>query len=160
MGVAGAGKSTIGSLLSQTLNWDFYEGDDFHSKENREKMKLGIALNDQDREPWLKAIGKKITASLKTKSNAIFTCSALKESYRQKLAVSPEVKFIYLKGSMALIQSRLAARTGHFFNQKLLLSQCADLEEPTEALTINTSLSPTIITDKIIQYLNIIRRTI
>ena len=38
MGVAGAGKTTIGSLLAHLLDWDFYDADDFHSELNRNNM--------------------------------------------------------------------------------------------------------------------------
>ena len=34
MGVSGSGKSTIGKLLSQEFNIPFFDGDDFHPKEN------------------------------------------------------------------------------------------------------------------------------
>ncbi len=48
MGVTGAGKTTIGSLLAQQLDWEFVDADSFHSPENVEKIRQGIALSDGD----------------------------------------------------------------------------------------------------------------
>lgn len=53
MGVAGAGKSTIDKLLATELDWPFYDGDDFHPLSNREKIKQGRPLTDEDRAAWL-----------------------------------------------------------------------------------------------------------
>jgi len=50
-GVAGAGKTTIGTSLARELGWRFYEGDDFHPAANIEKMRRGEALTDRDRAP-------------------------------------------------------------------------------------------------------------
>ena len=56
MGVVGAGKTTVGSLLAKQLGWEFVDADSFHSSANVEKIRLGIPLEDVDRWPWLKAI--------------------------------------------------------------------------------------------------------
>jgi adenylylsulfate kinase-like enzyme len=56
MGVAGAGKTTIGSLLARQLGWDFYDADDSHSGPNRDKMARVIPLTDEDRAIWLLAL--------------------------------------------------------------------------------------------------------
>jgi len=47
MGVSGCGKSTVGKLLGEALKAKgcasaFVEGDDFHPKENRDKMASGM----------------------------------------------------------------------------------------------------------------------
>jgi gluconokinase len=60
----------------------------------------------------------------------VLACSALKESYRRYLRVSPEVKLVYLRGDYALIEQQLRQRRGHFMDPKLLRSQFGDLEEP------------------------------
>ena len=72
----------------------------------------------------------------------MLACSALKRSYRQELAAGPEVKFVYLKGSAALIAERLRARRGHFANEQILISQLHDLEEPAAALTVEITGTP------------------
>jgi gluconokinase len=38
---------------SCSLDWHFYEADDFHSPANIEKMRRGVPLTDEDRRPWL-----------------------------------------------------------------------------------------------------------
>lgn len=137
MGVSGSGKTTVGKALGERLHLPFYDGDDFHSKANQEKMACGIPLTDGDRKPWLETLAK----LLKETPSMILACSSLKESYRDLLRVALDVRFIYLKGSYALIEKRLKERHGHFFNPHLLKSQFTDLEEPTSVLTIDTKLS-------------------
>lgn len=137
IGVSGCGKTAIGKELSNALKIPFYDADDFHSAENKEKMSRGVPLTDDDRLPWLKTLA----GLLKEKSSLILGCSALKESYRKILKVSSDTQFIYLKGSYELIHDRLKERHGHFFDPHLLKSQFADLEEPREATVININKS-------------------
>jgi gluconokinase len=137
MGVVGAGKTTVGRLLAQRLGWDFADADDFHPRENVEKIRRGIPLSDEDRRPWLERLRGEITAWSAAKRNVVLACSALKERYRQELAVGPEVKFVYLKGSPDLIRRRLQTRYGHFAGEQILASQFADMEEPQTAITVN-----------------------
>jgi carbohydrate kinase (thermoresistant glucokinase family) len=56
MGVAGSGKTTIGQKLATQLSWPFRDADAFHPPANIAKMATGIALNDDDRLPWLRSI--------------------------------------------------------------------------------------------------------
>ena len=144
-GVSGAGKTTIGKLLAGDLNWRFYEADDFHSPANIEKMRNGFPLTDADRGPWLERLREQITRSLAAKENAVVACSALKRRYRKQLHVSDEVKFVFLRGDYALIETQLRRRFGHFMNPALLKSQFADLEEPApdeDVITIELGPSP------------------
>jgi gluconokinase len=128
-GVSGAGKTTIGKLLAEELSWQFYEADDFHPDANIEKMRRGRPLTDEDRWPWLERLREQITRSLAAKDNAVLACSALKHTYRERLRVSDDVKFVFLRGDYALIENQLRCRRGHFMNPALLRSQFADLEE-------------------------------
>src|SRR2546428_9518127 len=139
MGVTGAGKTTIGSLLAQQLDWEFVDADSLHSPENVEKIRQGIALSDADRVPWLRAIRDAILKWIAERKNVVLACSALKRSYREELVVGPEVKVVYLKGSYELISSRLRARHGHFATEKLLASQFETLEEPEDAASVDDS---------------------
>jgi gluconokinase len=142
IGVSASGKSTVGRLLAAHLGWTFYEGDDFHSKANVQKMRRGVPLNDQDRTPWLKAIRKLIRAAVDRGENIVIACSALKKSYRRMLQVNRHVIFIYLKANSALIRQRLKKRIGHFMNPKLIDSQFETLETPRAALQIDAGLAP------------------
>ena len=154
MGVAGAGKSSVGEQLAAQLQWPFYEGDHFHPKSNILKMCKGVPLSDEDREPWLRAIREGIVSCLGRKECAIFSCSALKQRYRDILAVNNEIKFIYLYASTKILQERLQRRSGHFFPLSLLESQRDALEVPVDALAINTEASLQKIVDEIIAVIN------
>jgi len=143
MGVSGCGKSTIGKLLSQDLNMPFFDGDDFHSKENIAKMSSGHALNDEDRQGWLNSLNDLAKKKL-TKTSCIIACSALKQKYRHTLSrdIESKTKWIYLSGSFEQISERINSRKGHFMSSELLKSQFDILENPTNALQINVSLQP------------------
>lgn len=142
MGTTGSGKTTIGTLLAEDLGWEFADADDFHPPANVQKMKHGIPLTDADRLPWLLTLRNKILQWHAEGRSAILACSALKQCYRDELRATPGVKFVYLKGSYELFSKRVLARKGHFAKQDLLASQFADLEEPTEAITIDARESP------------------
>jgi gluconokinase len=142
MGPTGAGKTTVGRLLAAHHGWQFVDGDTFHPAANVEKMKRGVPLEDSDRLPWLQAIRGSIEQWIADHQNVVLACSALKRIYREQLCTGPEVKLVYLKGTYDEIYKRLSQRTGHFATQKLLASQFAALEEPSDAVTVEVSLSP------------------
>lgn len=142
MGVVGSGKTTIGRLLAQQLGWQFADADDFHSSANIDRIRRGIPLCDEDRQPWLESLRSAIAGWILNRTNAVLACSALKEKYRQTLDVGPEVRFVYLKGSASLIAKRLHAREGHFAGEQILASQIADLEEPEQAIVVDISKTP------------------
>lgn len=154
MGVAGSGKTTVGQALAQHLGWDFYDADGFHPAENISKMASGIPLDDADRAPWLASLQALISASLKEDRPAVLACSALKESYRQKLLEGNEdVLIVYLKGSFELIWSRISARSDHYMKPQMLKSQFDVLEEPTDVLKIDISMSVKEIVAEILRHI-------
>ncbi len=142
MGVAGSGKTTVGSLLGRELGWEFYDGDDFHSEANRAKMSQKIPLTDEDRSTWLSALRDLISHNVRNDRSIVLACSALKESYRNMLKVAGRVRFVHLKGTYSQIESRLRERKGHFMSAEMLASQFDTLEEPQDVLTIDISKTP------------------
>ncbi|WP_432002142.1 gluconokinase [Streptomyces sioyaensis] len=127
MGVAGTGKTTIGPLVAAALGVPYAEGDDFHPPANIAKMSAGVPLDDRDRGPWLDAIGA--WAHGRAGRGGVVSSSALKRGYRDRLrAAAPGVVFLHLTGDRALIEARMAERTGHFMPAALLDSQFATLE--------------------------------
>ena len=153
MGVTGSGKTTIGSLLAEQLGWHFADADDFHPPQNIEKIRHGIPLDDHDREPWLQRLHDAIKDWIAQGTNVVLACSALKRSYRRKLAAGPEVRFVYLKGSADQVAERLRTRHGHFADEKILARQFADLEEPESAVTVAIAAEPKQIVSEIRQKL-------
>jgi gluconokinase len=131
MGVSGAGKTTVASILAERLHWDFAEGDDLHPAANVAKLSAGIPLTDEDRWPWLASVADWIRDHSVAGIPGIITCSALKRIYRDKLA-GDNVVFVHVVGSQEAIAQRLAARTGHYMPASLLESQFATLEAPGE----------------------------
>lgn len=140
MGVSGSGKTTVGRALAETLHLPFYDGDDFHSADNKAKMNQGQPLTDSDRIAWLAILRSLIQEHLATDQSAVVACSALRDSYRQQLRQPGEqVNFVYLKGTADLLRQRLGQRQGHFMNPSLLDSQIATLEEPQDSLVVDVS---------------------
>jgi gluconokinase len=139
MGVTAAGKTTVGRALAETLRWRFADADDYHSAANVTKMRAGIPLTDEDRAPWLQSLRRAILEWIASGENIVLACSALKASYRDILVVNPEVKLVYLRISGELAAARLAARRGHYMNPVLLRSQFETLEEPHDALIVDTA---------------------
>jgi gluconokinase len=146
MGVSGSGKTTIATLLARRLGWPFRDADDFHPQANIEKMKNGVALTDDDRWPWLRAIAAWIDQERSRGARAVVTCSALKRGYRDIIIGDrPDVRLVFLKGEKALLSSRLAKRHGHFMPPSLLQSQLDDLQEPNpdeHPLTLSIDAPP------------------
>jgi gluconokinase len=130
MGVSGAGKSLIGARLARALGLEFVEGDTYHSPENVARMSAGIPLTDEDRGAWLAAIATRLDAA-REGPGLVVSCSALKRIYRDVLrAGKGDLQFVYLAGTRARLEQRLASRRGHFMPSALLGSQLAILEPP------------------------------
>ena len=137
MGVSGSGKNTVGEPLAKRLGWKFIDGDDYHPPENVQKMAAGIALQDEDRWPWL----DRLNALLRKEKHAIVACSALKEAYRRRLLAGiADHAIVHLRGSFELIRGRVEARKHRYMPASLLQSQFDTLEPPREAIDIDVSL--------------------
>ena len=143
MGIAGSGKTTIAKLLSKK-NVFLIEADDYHSKNNIDKMSAGIPLNDDDRYNWLIKIKEEIDKR-KIFQNLVIACSALKEKYRSILNVKEDY-LVYLKISKNTAKTRIKKRQNHFMPDSLVESQFAILEEPDICITLDETLKPDEIT--------------
>ncbi|WP_425639800.1 gluconokinase [Algoriphagus yeomjeoni] len=139
-GVSGTGKTTIGSEIANKFELPFFDADNFHPKENIEKMSQGFPLNDQDRMPWLQALADILIVHEKS-GGAVLACSALKESYRELLKVQDDVRWIHLKGDRDLIWNRMLARKNHYMKAGMLDSQFETWEEPDYGLKLSISQS-------------------
>ncbi|XP_048225777.1 gluconokinase isoform X2 [Ricinus communis] len=136
MGVSGAGKSTIGQMLAEELKCDFLDADVFHSQSNKEKMRQGIPLSEEDRIPWLQSLQEALRESLTAGETIILGCSSLQNQYREILRSADPyyqlgsyvsaVKFVLLDVSAEVLVERLnkrAAEGKHFMPATLLQSQ-------------------------------------
>jgi gluconokinase len=131
IGVSGSGKTETGTAVARRLHLKFLDADDYHSAANKNKMHRGIPLTDDDRRDWLANLHEALRQELEAGHSCVLACSALKRSYRAVLTAGLErVYFFYLKVDHDVVAKRLASRKGHFFNQALLDSQFATLEEP------------------------------
>jgi len=142
MGVAGSGKTTVGTALAAALGWRFVDADDHHPAANIAKMARGEALDDGDRWPWLDELRAIIAAALAGGGGRVLACSALKASYRERLTgrdAGKPVRFVYLTGTPELFRARLAGRAGHFMKPAMLDSQLATLEVPADAIEVDAA---------------------
>lgn len=144
MGAAGAGKTTVGRLLSDQLHWEFLDGDVLHSPENIAKMAGGNPLTDEDRRPWLEALRKTISQWSEHQASAVLACSLLTRIHRTTVlsGFEVDVKLVFLQASRALLEARLTVRTGHFAGVALLDNQLALLDETAQALRLDASQTP------------------
>jgi gluconokinase len=153
MGVSGSGKTTIGTLLAKRTGTVFADADDYHPAANKAKMAEGIALNDEDRQPWLETLNGVLRGWFESGEGGVLACSALKDKYRVTLAdgmPKGTVSFVLLDGSKELIAERLSARQHEYMNPKLLESQLATLEKPKDALTVENDKAPDAVVNEIL----------
>ena len=156
MGVAGSGKTTIGKLLSEKTGIPFFDADEFHSPANKEKMKTGQPLTDEDRAEWLITLNE-LAKNQEKKQGAIIACSALKEKYRKVLSagLTAPITWIFLQGNYELILDRMKARIDHFMPPVMLTSQFDALEIPVHAIKIDITDSPETIVENLISRLKL-----
>ena len=139
MGPAGAGKTTIGTALAAALHWRFIEGDAFHPASNVDKMAAGHPLTDDDRAPWLSALAAELHRANEAGDKVVLACSALKESYRDRLRVHGGVRFVFLDVPADVLRERLTHRRGHFMPASLVTSQLETLEPPEDAIRVDAT---------------------
>lgn len=157
MGVAGSGKTTIGSKLADRLGYTFAEGDDFHSDVNRMAMRSGLPLNDDDRAPWLATIRQWMTDQAAFGLSTVVTCSALKRRYRDTLREARgNVIFAHISPPNDVTTERIEQRSGHYMPAELLQSQLMTLEPlmaDEDGLTVSMVAAPETIAETIATHL-------
>jgi gluconokinase len=155
MGVSGSGKSTVGVALAHRLGVPFADADSFHPAANVANMAAGTPLDDDDRYPWLDAVGQ----WLADHDDGVMSCSALKRRYRDQLrSYRADIVFLHLTGSPELIGSRQAERPGHFMPSSLVMSQFDALEplDPDErGMVIDVGLSVDAIIEAFVRFLSV-----
>lgn len=151
MGVAGAGKTTVGRQLAGELRWRFCDGDTLHPRENIDKILRGLPLTDEDRHSWLERLRSAIAEWIAVGDRVVLAGSLLKAAYRATVLNGhcDLVRVVYLQASRNLLQQRLINRTGHFMKEGLLASQLEILEEPLDALILDASQAPGALTRQI-----------
>jgi len=156
MGVSGSGKTTIGKLLAERTGWTFADADDYFPLFYKEKMAAGHPLNDDDRAPWLLTLNRLLRKWDEEKIDGILACSALKEKYHEVLEAGiplAHIMFIFLDGPKELIAGRLAVRKHEYMNPKLLDSQLATLEMPTDAFHVVNDRTPAEVVNQILAHI-------
>jgi gluconokinase len=153
MGVSGSGKSTVGAALASRLEIPFADADAFHPAANIAKMSAGTPLDDNDRYPWLAAVGQ----WLADRAGGVMSCSALKRRYRDHLrSYDASIEFLHLTGPPELIDGRQAERTGHFMPPSLVTSQFDALEpldHDERGLAVDVGQSVDSIVETMVRYL-------
>lgn len=144
MGVTACGKTTVAEAIAQKAGAVHIEGDLFHSAASIEKMRAGIALDDEDRAGWLRQLGELLASAIAAGQKPVLSCSALKRRYRDQLrAAVPGLGFVFLDIDKTEVQRRSALREGHFMSLTLISSQFATLQRPDNeprVLTVDATL--------------------
>lgn len=156
MGVAGSGKSTVGSALASRLGCPFVEGDDHHPPANVAKMTAGTPLDDVDRGPWLDVLNEVLRAGQADGGRVVLACSALATSHRVRLGRGLDgLVFVHLVIDRAAARRRLRDRPGHYMREDMVAGQFAALEEPAagEAVTVDAEQPVEAIVEQVIAHL-------
>jgi gluconokinase len=159
MGVSGSGKTTLARGIAGRLHWRFQEGDELHPRANVEKMSRGEPLTDEDRRPWLDAIGQWLDDRAAAGESAVLTCSALRRAYRDQIREDrPGVRFCHVVVSTQMLSDRLQHRRGHYMPPSLLPSQLATLEplaDDEPGVTVTADREPAEVLDEALRLLGL-----
>jgi gluconokinase len=150
-GICGCGKTTLGKALADRLDWRHIEADEFHSKENKDKMSKGIPLTDEDRLPWLNSLHEELCQQ----QNSVLSCSALKASYREILLRDLSALTIWLDISSEEAKRRVASRSDHYMSPLMVQSQLAAAELTEDALIVDAEIPTEKALERVLSHLAI-----
>lgn len=152
MGVSGSGKSTLAEALGHAYNYQYLDGDDFHSDESRSLMAAGIPLTDEHRAPWVARIKQRLINNSANQTHTVLAFSGLKQKHRKELrSAGLNTIFLFLSAEKAIIQERLNNRSGHFMPPSLLDNQIVSLECPlseTDVYQLDVGLKPSAVIEQ------------
>ncbi len=161
MGAAGTGRTTVGVLSAARLGVPYAAGDGFRPRAGIARMSAGVPLTDEDRRPWLDAIGA--WACGRAGLGGVIGGSAPRRACRDRVrAAAPGIVFVHLTGDRARVEERPARLRGHFTRTTPLGSRLAALQplEPDEAgVTVDVSGGPEEITDRVVDVLRDLGRS-
>ena len=149
MGVAGSGKTTLGTLLSKEIKSIFVDADSFHSQTSIENMRNGIPVTSEARKKWLKSLFEHFS-TLNTSYPLVVACSALTNE-SQKMFKDCGFFLIFLNGDYKTIETRIKNRADHFFSPNLLKNQFSTIETPRADLCLDIKFSPKELIEKILK---------
>ena len=136
MGVSAVGKSTIAAAQADAIHGTYLDADLDHPPENVAAMAAGRPLDDAMRAPWLDAVASACAAARQSHP-VVLACSALKRRYRDHLRRRlGEIVVVYPTAARAVLERRIAERSGHYMPPSLLQSQIDTLEPPTADETV------------------------
>jgi gluconokinase len=132
------------------LGLPLLDADDFHDQSSIDAMRSGVALNDQQRQPWLQRLNDALRAH--QKSGVVLACSALKRSYRQVLREGLDhIVFVVLAVHETTLATRLNSRVGHYAAPALLPSQLTNLELGDDVVAVDGELPPEDVATEVIR---------
>jgi gluconokinase len=160
MGVAGVGKTAVGSALARARGAVFVDGDDYHSPESVARMARGQPLDEAARAPWLERLAERVAEARARGGELVLACSALRRAHREALCRGSreDVLFVHLVASVHVLAERIEGRAGHFMPATLLASQLATLEPPgpdERALVLGATRSVPDLVDAIVAELRL-----
>jgi gluconokinase len=149
MGVAGAGKSTVGRAVAGQLRMPFVDADDLHSEADRARMASGEPLDDARRDIWI----ERVRDAMEQQDDVVVACSALRHAHRRRLQSVDAVEIFLLDVPADELARRLGTRSSHFFPVRLLASQLASLDPPQSEegiVVINGDRPASVVADHIV----------
>ena len=152
MGVAGSGKTTVGTALAARLDLEFFDADLAHSFEAREQMAHGVPLTDVQRDAWI----ERVLATLRERPPRVVACSALRRHDRDRMRAVRPMHLVLLDVPAAVLAERLARRAPHFFPASLLQSQLDRFEAPApdeDILVVDATRSVTVVVGDIVDHI-------